>query len=207
MKIVLSGCDLAQPPFCLVLGVSGSKPAAMAVDKAMSMFTDKRKHSRKRQERSPLVEPHRTVPSHTSFSAEQRTRRRLLLIEDHEGLAEATAEFIRGEGLEVQVVYCGRDALEAARTFQPEIVVCDMSLPDMTGLDVARALRVSLAGARGFIIAICTAMTDADLLELERSGHALTVNLFLSKPITPEKLDTLLSASNSSRLAASNKTR
>jgi CheY-like chemotaxis protein len=179
----------------------------MAVDKAMSMFTDRRKHSRKRQERSPLVEPHRTVPSHTSFSAEQRTRRRLLLIEDHEGLAEATAEFIRGEGLEVQVVYCGRDALEAARTFQPEIVVCDMSLPDMTGLDVARALRVSLAGARGFIIAICTAMTDADLLELERSGQALAVNLFLSKPITPEKLDTLLSASNSSRLAASNKTR
>ena len=166
------------------------------------MFSDKNKQKRKLQQTSRSVGRQPAVPLDTSLSKGRQARHRLLLVEDHEGLAEATAEFIRGEGLEVQVVYCGRDALEAAPTFQPEIVVIDMSLPDMTGLEVARALRSS-PGAKSPLIAIYTAMTEVDLLVLERSGHAPAVNLFLSKPLDPEKLGRLLSASNTLRQAAS----
>jgi len=49
-------------------------------------------------------------------------------------------------------------------------------------------------------------MTEADLVELASGGHTSGVNLFLSKPLTPEKLDTLLSAWRTLRLVGSSKT-
>ena len=74
-------------------------------------------------------------------SKHYRSRYRVLLVEDHEPLAEATAEFIRDKGLEVQIASNGREALEMAASFHPEIVLCDMRLPDMPGYEVAQALR------------------------------------------------------------------
>jgi len=51
---------------------------------------------------------------------------RLLLVEDYIGLAEATQEFLQSEGLEVRLASTGREALDAAVAFQPDIVVCDL---------------------------------------------------------------------------------
>ena len=119
------------------------------------------------------------------------SRWRVLLIEDHAPLAEATAEFIRSKDLDVRIASTGREALEIAAVFHPEIVLCDMRLPDMEGPDVARALR-ELPGAKDAVIAMHSAMTEPDLATQSlRAGTA--VNLFLSKPLTEEKLDTLIS--------------
>ena len=168
---------------------------------AVSMFPNKGKR-RNFQQTSQLVGCRRTVPPDISPSDGQQAWHRLLLVEDHEGLAAATAEFIRGEGLEVRVVGCGRDALEVAPAFQPEIVVCDLGLPDMNGLQVAWALR-SNRNAKSPVIAIWSALTDGELLALERSGHSKVVDLFLSKPLTPEKLERLLSSLKPLRRTAS----
>ncbi len=56
-------------------------------------------------------------------------------------LAEVTREFLQSEGFEVRLASSGREALAAAIAFQPDIVLCDMHLPDMTGVDVLSALR------------------------------------------------------------------
>ena len=48
---------------------------------------------------------------------------RLLLVEDHAGLAEAKQEFLQSEGLEVRLASTGREALRVAVAFQPDIVV------------------------------------------------------------------------------------
>src|SRR5215510_14239938 len=102
-----------------------------------------------------------------------RTRRhRVLLIEDHAELAEATAEFMRSEGLEVLIASTGHSGLEMAEAFRPEIVLCDISLPDMTGLDVARALRAR-PGTKNVLIAMHTALGERDLRTFEReTGEA-----------------------------------
>jgi CheY-like chemotaxis protein len=124
-----------------------------------------------------------------------RTRHhRVLLIEDHAELAEATAEFMRSEGLEVRVASTGDSGLKMAGAFQPQIVLCDMSLPDMTGLDVARALR-AIPGTKDALIAMHTALDERDLRTFQRQQEE-SVNVFLSKPLTPEKLDTILSHVN-----------
>jgi len=119
------------------------------------------------------------------------SRWRILLIEDHAPLAEATAEFMRSNGLDVRIASTGREALETAAAFHPEIVLCDVRLPDMTGPDVARTLRAT-PGAEDAVIAMLTAMNDSDLNTVRRQVGS-TANLFLSKPITQEKLHTLVS--------------
>jgi CheY-like chemotaxis protein len=131
-----------------------------------------------------------------------RTRRhRVLLIEDHAELAEATAEFMRSKGLEVLIASTGDSGLEMAERFQPEIVLCDLSLPDMTGLDVARALR-AIPGAKEALIAVHTAFGERDIRTFERQPGGF-VNVFVSKPLTSEKLDAILSQLNARRRSVS----
>jgi CheY-like chemotaxis protein len=113
-----------------------------------------------------------------------------LLIEDHEPLAEATAELMHEYGFEVKIASTGHQALEMSLTFEPEIVLCDLRLPDMKGLDVARALR-ALPGGTNLVIAVHSLMYD-------RSGHQRTgpatalVDRIVPKPITRETLDDLV---------------
>jgi CheY-like chemotaxis protein len=103
----------------------------------------------------------------------------LLLIEDHADLANATAEFLRLLGLDIQIAGSGNQALKMARAFRPAIVLCDLSLPDMSGIEVLRRLRAD-PKTRHALFAVCTA-TDIDEFE---EDFASEVDLFLSKPIT-----------------------
>jgi CheY-like chemotaxis protein len=113
--------------------------------------------------------------------------RRLLLVEDNELLAELTAEFLRGVGLEVRVAETGREALLSVSEFQPEIVLCDLNLPDMSGADLARALRTDSA-TRSVLFVIHTALGETDFDHVAGSG----IDLFLPKPIDEKKLERLL---------------
>lgn len=116
---------------------------------------------------------------------------RLLLVEDHVALAKATAEFLRETGLEVEIADSGKRALETIATFRPDVVLCDMCLPDMSGLEVVKALRAGQI-AKNAIVAMLTSMVEADLDLLERNAGDYGVNFFLSKPMTEQKLDRVL---------------
>jgi len=117
--------------------------------------------------------------------------RRVLLVEDHAALAEATAELMRHRGLEVRVATSGADALKMAEEYNPVLILCDMMLPDMAGLDVARVLRAK-GRANDFLIAMLTARSADDLREFEGHPRTREVDLFLSKPLTNETLTGLL---------------
>jgi CheY-like chemotaxis protein len=114
---------------------------------------------------------------------------RVLLVEDHAVLAEVTAEFLSAEGLDVHIAPSGRDALALAATLLPHLVLCDLNLPDMTGLDVARELRVHPSTARSSIV-ILTAMDGGQLThhELQR----FCVDAFIAKPITIDAIRRLV---------------
>lgn len=112
---------------------------------------------------------------------------RLLLVEEHAGLAEATQEFLQSEGLDVRLASTGLEALAAAVAFQPDIVLCDLHLPDMAGLDVLSALRENPAVGHALLV-IHTASSTAQGYGFD----APEADLFLSKPIDNEKLVILL---------------
>lgn len=127
---------------------------------------------------------------------------RLLLVEDHLPLAEVTAEFLRYAGLEVRIAESGQEALQAAIAFRPEIVMLDMRLPDMSGLDVARALR-SNPHTKNALLAVYTAMSDRDIRTVQSQIPANEVNLFLTKPLAQEDVDKLLAGLATLRRSAS----
>ena len=108
---------------------------------------------------------------------------RVLLVEDDPDLAEATAEFLKMEGLDVQIAVSGRDALDTAPKFHPQLVLCDLNLPDMSGLDVVRGLRSNPSTQKTYVV-ILTAMRAP----AEQPG----VDAFISKPITSDAVQELM---------------
>ncbi|RZU23941.1 response regulator transcription factor [Streptomyces sp. BK239] len=81
---------------------------------------------------------------------------RVLLIEDDRAVREGIALALRRRSHEVAVAVTGEEGLERLRSFRPDVVVLDLMLPGMPGLDVCRALRaldqtlpIVMATARG----------------------------------------------------------
>ncbi|WP_046731079.1 response regulator transcription factor [Streptomyces humi] len=81
---------------------------------------------------------------------------RVLLIEDDRAVREGVALALRRRGHEVAAVATGEDGLERVRSFRPDVVVLDLMLPGLPGLDVCRRVRaldqtlpIVMATARG----------------------------------------------------------
>jgi len=142
-----------------------------------------------------VIETHARAGAADARIARQRTNGRnplrVLLVEDNTDLAAATEGLLRREGLEVRIAFSGQEALKAAPGFQPQLILCDMSLPDMNGLEVIRKLR-SRPTARRTHAAIVTARSDTEIRAYNSNAKKMGVDEFISKPITPEMVRTLI---------------
>jgi two-component system response regulator RegX3 len=67
--------------------------------------------------------------------------RRVLIVEDEPALVESVRYTLEAEGFEVATAGTGRDGLEQARRIKPSLVLLDLMLPGMSGLDVCRQIR------------------------------------------------------------------
>jgi DNA-binding response OmpR family regulator len=66
---------------------------------------------------------------------------RVLVVEDDEDIAQALQRSLRMEGYEVRIALDGASGLEQAHAFVPDLVILDLGLPKVDGIDVARSLR------------------------------------------------------------------
>jgi len=123
-----------------------------------------------------------------------RTRHlRILVVDDEQAMAETLAQLLAGDGHETRVVYDGQAALVAARTFDPEVVLLDIGLPDLEGYEVASRLREEHSDKKMLLVAVTGYKHDA--VRLERAGF----DEHLIKPPSMSKLFAILSASDSAR--------
>jgi CheY-like chemotaxis protein len=67
--------------------------------------------------------------------------RRVLIVEDYDDSAQALRVCLERHGHAVEVAATGAEAIEMALSFTPEVIVCDLGLPDFGGLEVARRIR------------------------------------------------------------------
>ena len=106
---------------------------------------------------------------------------RILVVDDDAALAEMLTIVLRGEGFEASVVGDGSRALGAVREFKPDLVLLDLMLPGMNGIDVCRAVRAE----SGVPIVMLTAKTDTVdvVLGLESGADDYVV-----KPFKPKEL-------------------
>ena len=66
---------------------------------------------------------------------------RVLIVEDNRDTADTTAMLLRMHGYDVAVAYDGKTAIQSAKGFDPDVILLDLSLPDIDGYAVARSLR------------------------------------------------------------------
>jgi signal transduction histidine kinase len=114
--------------------------------------------------------------------------RRILIVEDNRDAADTLQELLEIEGHLVAVTYAGSDAVEAARRFRPEVVLCDVGLPGMSGYEVARRLRQESGLENILLVAITGYGLPEDRRRSEEAGFAH----HLVKPVEIERLARLL---------------
>jgi signal transduction histidine kinase/ActR/RegA family two-component response regulator len=114
--------------------------------------------------------------------------RRILVVDDNIDSAETLALLLRLGGHDVHTAHSGRNALESAQINRPEIVMLDIGMPGMDGLEVARRLRDEL----GLTDVLLVAMTGYGQDEDRRRSQVAGFNSHLVKPIDLEHLNSLL---------------
>jgi DNA-binding response OmpR family regulator len=101
---------------------------------------------------------------------------RILLVEDHEELAETIADVLRSEGLAVDVVLDGQAALEHAAIYPYDVIVLDRDLPGVHGDEVCRRLAADGSASRVLML------TAAGRVEDRVDGLELGADDYLPKP-------------------------
>lgn len=89
------------------------------------------------------------------------TKHRVLIVDDYPDAAEITSTLLRLLGHDCRPVQCGRHALAEAATFEPDIALLDVGLPDLNGYDLARELR-KMARDRPLYLAAITGFGGPD---------------------------------------------
>ncbi|MFN4014737.1 MAG: sigma-54-dependent transcriptional regulator [Reyranella sp.] len=112
----------------------------------------------------------------------QNTRGRVLIVEDAPALAETYAEYLKSENCSVEIFGSGKLALAAIAVLPPDVLVLDVNLPDMNGIDLLREVR-----SRGLPteVVIVTGQASVRLAVESMKEGALD---FLTKPFSADRL-------------------
>jgi DNA-binding NarL/FixJ family response regulator len=117
--------------------------------------------------------------------------RKILCIDDDRAVAEMVAEDLAFRGFKVTVAYDGHEGLESILKTVPDLVLCDVNMPVMSGLEVLERLN-SLAPRLGRIpFVFLTALCDRDS---ELRARRLGADDYVTKPIDFDRLEMIINA-------------
>jgi CheY-like chemotaxis protein len=109
---------------------------------------------------------------------------RVLVVDDEQVIADTLAKILDLNGFEASAVYTGMAAVESARSIEPDLIISDVIMPDMNGIEAAISIRNFLPGCK--ILLFSGQAATADLLETARAqGHEFEI---IAKPIHPSDL-------------------
>ncbi|MEV7971677.1 response regulator transcription factor [Cellulomonas sp. NPDC089187] len=106
---------------------------------------------------------------------------RVLVVEDEPALAEAVAAYLSRGGHQVRIVGAGDEALEVARAWDPAVLVLDLGLPEVDGVEVCRRLRDF---STAYVIMVTARAEESDVL----TGLAAGADDYVTKPFRPREL-------------------
>ncbi len=112
------------------------------------------------------------------------TKPRVLVADDEQVIANTLAIILNQAGFEAKAVYSGENAVETLDSFQPNMLISDVIMTGMTGIEAAIKVRAKLPNCK--ILLFSGQAATADLLEKARSeGHEFEI---LAKPVHPTDL-------------------
>jgi DNA-binding response OmpR family regulator len=116
--------------------------------------------------------------------AEQSTKPKVLVADDEHVIADTLAIILNQSGFEARAVYSGEKAVDAAIHWQPDMLISDVIMTDLNGVDAAIQIRAALPKCK--ILLFSGQAATADLLDRARGqGHEFEI---LAKPVHPQDL-------------------
>jgi CheY-like chemotaxis protein len=113
---------------------------------------------------------------------------KVLVVDDERVIADTLAMILNQSGFQARAVYSGENALEMAATFEPDMLIADVIMADLNGIDAAIKIRALLPRVK--ILLFSGQAATADLLEKARAqGYEFEI---LAKPVHPQDLLTKL---------------
>lgn len=108
--------------------------------------------------------------------------KKILIVDDEIGIVEEVKDFLTEEGFEVHSADTGKDGIETLKAIRPDILILDMKLPDMSGIEILRLSKQILPSTK---VIVNTGYVDQKLIdEAEELGR----DVFLQKPFDLERL-------------------
>jgi DNA-binding NtrC family response regulator len=130
------------------------------------------------------VSPSVALASEASLSHKSGRRSRILVVDEESVTADALAEILRQNGYATEAVYDGTSALQRALLSPPELVITDVVLPGMSGVQLAITIKRVYPDSK-----ILLYSGQASTPELIRSPHFAPYDFtLLSKPVRPSDL-------------------
>jgi CheY-like chemotaxis protein len=131
----------------------------------------------------PIV-PIEDVPASVPLNSSKKHRPVVLVVDDESAIADTLAEILTLSGYAAMPVYDGEEALESALLMPPELLITDVMLPGMSGIELAITMRRIFPDCRVLLFSGQAATSDL-LTSAKRAGHQFTL---LSKPVYPTDL-------------------
>jgi CheY-like chemotaxis protein len=142
--------------------------------------------------RMPLASPEAPAAAAPERRDEQRPtagrKPRILVVDDNHDAVESLAILLEMMGYDVRTAGDGLEAVEAARTFAPDVVLLDIGLPVLNGYEAAERIRGLDGGAAVVLVALTGWGQDEDRRRSREAGF----DHHLVKPVDPDALDELL---------------
>jgi CheY-like chemotaxis protein len=115
---------------------------------------------------------------------ENKAKPKVLVADDERVIADTLAMILNQSGFEAQAVYSGERALEVVPTFLPDMLISDVIMGGLNGIDAAIKVRSLMPGIK--ILLFSGQAATADLLEKARAkGYEFEI---LAKPVHPQDL-------------------
>jgi CheY-like chemotaxis protein len=127
-------------------------------------------------------------PSRPEIPALAPKHLRVLVVEDNRDSAETLQRLLEICGYAVTVAGTAMEGLEAAKRVRPDVVLCDIGLPDTDGFALAEALHANPATATARLVAVTAYGKDEDKVRAKKAGF----DLHLVKPVFPGTILQLL---------------
>lgn len=109
---------------------------------------------------------------------------RIFVIDDHEQIRKLLRALLTPAGYQVDEFAAGQPALDALRSAEPDLVLLDLQLPDMSGHEVLKAIRADPATRLLPVIMLTGVAVRTEMMKAQAEG----VTDFLAKPFSPEEL-------------------
>lgn len=110
--------------------------------------------------------------------------KKVLIVDDEPDILEIVSYNLKKEGYDIQTAKNGMEALDKVSTFKPDLVILDIMMPKMTGVEVCHILRLK-PEYNDMLIIFLTAMSDEDS---QVKGLETGADDYVSKPISPKVL-------------------